>query len=82
MCPYEQQLHESMINVHDITSIAKTGYILYECEGWFWLFNTGHVCILLIKRWLVSGLVCLAQNMYIFFFCLLENGRMLIAQHH
>lgn len=27
MCPYEQQLHESMINVHDITSIAKTGYI-------------------------------------------------------
>lgn len=39
MCPYEQQLHESMINVHDITSIAKTGYIYiyiyYEnMAGW------------------------------------------------
>lgn len=67
MCPYEQQLHESMINVHDITSMAKTGYIWeYAEDGW--LFNTGHVCILLIKRWLVSGLVCCVQNMNNFFF--------------
>lgn len=35
MCPYEQQLHESMINVHDITSIAKTGYIYMNAKDGF-----------------------------------------------